>query len=565
MSQAFSLVRRHLALLVVALAYVWSAVGVYMLRSTEIAPELTTLRIAHWQLETGVRDALQEMAAEYQKRHPNVRIIQEAIPETAYGQWVTTQLIGGTAPDMIQIGAGLPPHIWIAYQNRYCIPISGILDKPNPYNEGTDLEGVPFRETMKDGMRRSYVSELQEYYSFPLCQAGVRIFYNKDLLRKLTGRDEVPTEYREFLKVCEEIAQHTDAGGKPYVPIACSRYHFHHWDSFMFRPVTHAALSDVDLNRNGLSDKEEFFVAIKTGRLDFHHPAFLAFFTMVREVSRYFQAGYTGLGRDEAVFQFAQQRAVFITTTSFDYLSLVEQAEGLFEIGVMDFPVPAPDDPYYGGIVEGHNYESVIPGFSFGITHTSKHPEEVLDFMLFMAGQKQNERFCRIVGWIPSVVGAESSPILKIFEPHLEGAYDVLRLELYGETWIKWLQLYSLYQVQQISCEELLEQFEPFYKEQGMRDFNECLDDWTRVMLKDERLLAVMRIEAMAADGQQSQAGWLKYLKIIRDRMVRKNVARNRLLSILNDNDSRESLGSYEYRPEALRNVRDRLRSKMKK
>ena len=39
---------------------------------------------------------IDEMAREYRKTHPNVVIVQDAIPEGTYGQWVSTQLMGGT-------------------------------------------------------------------------------------------------------------------------------------------------------------------------------------------------------------------------------------------------------------------------------------------------------------------------------------------------------------------------------------------------------------------------------------------------------------------------------------
>ena len=50
--------------------------------------------------------------------------------------------------------------------------------------------------------------------SIPLAQFGSRVFYNRDLLRKLTGLEEPPDEYRAFLKVCETIRSQTNEFGK---------------------------------------------------------------------------------------------------------------------------------------------------------------------------------------------------------------------------------------------------------------------------------------------------------------------------------------------------------------
>jgi len=144
--------------------------------------------LGHWQLETSVREALDQLAAEYSEYRianglPRVEIIQDAIPDTIYPQWLTTQLMGGTAPDLIEVGLGaMPPHLWLQYYNRYFIPLTPYVNSPNPHNAGTDLVETPLRSSFKDGMRASYVEEMQEYISVPLSQFGVRIFYNKDLL-----------------------------------------------------------------------------------------------------------------------------------------------------------------------------------------------------------------------------------------------------------------------------------------------------------------------------------------------------------------------------------------------
>jgi ABC-type glycerol-3-phosphate transport system substrate-binding protein len=77
-----------------------------MRRREAAAVDTVTIRIAHWQLEAGAREGLAEAAAEYEKLHPHVRIIQEAIPESTYGQWMSTQLMGGTAPDIVRRNGG---------------------------------------------------------------------------------------------------------------------------------------------------------------------------------------------------------------------------------------------------------------------------------------------------------------------------------------------------------------------------------------------------------------------------------------------------------------------------
>lgn len=550
---------KYFALIMIALVYLWSMVAIAVYRAAEAPADAIVLRIGHWQLEASVREMFEEMAKQYREINPNVYIVQDAIPEMVYAQWATTQLMGGTAPDMLQVGGMIPHHLLVQYYNRYCERLTPYVNEPNPYNKGTSLEGVPLRSTFKDGMRGAYVEEMQEYISIPLSQFGVRVFYNRDLLRELTGLDEAPREYRAFMAVCEEIKRHKDADGKPYIPIASSRYHLPMWEGMMLDPLTFGIMRVADFNRDGFVGNNELFVAFKTGRIDFMHPSIRLRFQMLWELSEQFQAGYTGLTRDEAVFLFAQERAVFMTTGTWDARSLQEQADGKFEIGVMDFPRPTRDDPEYGIVMEGPLYERVQGGFPFAIVRTSKHPEIALDFLLFLAGKRQNEELNRIVGWIPSVVDTELDPLLAAFDPNLKGVYGNFNVNLGGETWIRWLQLYSQFQIHQLSYEDLASTYEAFYKEYGLKDLNEQNKDWRRGMVNNEQFLAGIRSLALQTKGADAESQWIKYRTLTAARQIWPEINRARQDRLLERGPELDAVGPYEYSPEVLDRVRKRL------
>ena len=63
------------------------------------------VRIGHYMLQSGLRDALQDVIGEYERRHPEVHLVQVPVPERVYLQFLRTQLVAGTAPDILQIGA----------------------------------------------------------------------------------------------------------------------------------------------------------------------------------------------------------------------------------------------------------------------------------------------------------------------------------------------------------------------------------------------------------------------------------------------------------------------------
>ena len=99
-------VRNLVGVSVLVLAFGWSAVHVAYLGfmkagETTITGDKKIIRFAHWQLEGGIVDALNEACRLYEQLHPDVDVEQIEVPERAYVQWVRTQVVGRTAPDLI--------------------------------------------------------------------------------------------------------------------------------------------------------------------------------------------------------------------------------------------------------------------------------------------------------------------------------------------------------------------------------------------------------------------------------------------------------------------------------
>ena len=550
---------------VVLLAFAWSGFSILFYREhSGPPPGATVIRFGHWQLEASVREAIDQMAVEYRKIHPDVWIVQDAIPDAVYGQWISTQLMGGTVPDIVQVGAFLPDPIWIKYFSRYFLPLKNMVNVANPYNKGTDLAGIPLRKTFKDGMKTGYVNELQDYYSVPLTQFGTRIFYNSNLLYRLTGLAQAPKDYQSFIAACGKISSQKDDKGRPYVPIASSAYHFGSWDGNLFDPLTYGGIRKADFNRDGRVGNDEMFVAVRTGQLDFNYPPYRAKFDMMREVSSYFQTGYTGLSRDEAVFLFAQKRAVFMSTGIWDARSLINQAEGQFSVGIMDFPAPTKDDPKFGAVSEGPIFESPSIGFRFGVTRVSKHPDIAMDFLFFLASQDQNEKLNLTIGWIPCVIGAETDPFFAPFEPHLEGVYGAFSPTLGGETAVKYGQLLSAYQIGAIDYDTFAKDYTAFYKDQGLKDFMEQQRDWRRAMHEGEQFLAGVRSKALSTHGEESESAWVKYRALTAQRQVWPEVDHSRQMKLVEQGVPPSATGPYEYSPQVLEKIKARLRAEKK-
>ena len=140
----------YIAVAVLAVSFSVSLWRVWEVQKIEQADAVATIRVVHWQLEAGFREAFDDIARRFEKVYneetgEQVRIVQNAISERVYKQYVQTQGIGKTLPDLVQLGReeqGSVP--------RFFISNTEVVQQPNPYNKGTDLEDVAWMDTYLD-------------------------------------------------------------------------------------------------------------------------------------------------------------------------------------------------------------------------------------------------------------------------------------------------------------------------------------------------------------------------------------------------------------------------------
>lgn len=383
--------------------------------------ETVVIRFAHWQLEGGLRDAMNELAREYESQNPGVRIEQVAIPERIYPQWVKTQLIGATATDMIQIGKGTDDEVLA----RFFVPLTEIVEFPNPYNRGTELETTRWRDTFVDGMQSAltYRPNLLEYYGIPASMFTVRMFYNRTLWRQLLGDTPTPSSYEEFIALCQRINEVSAARGREILPIAGSQANGPMLINRIVSSQTQRLAQDLTHSRSLKWLATDIALAYLSGEWSVDHPAYTDALTITREIGLSMQPGYQQLGREDATFYFVQGRALMITTGSWDAPSFRAQAP--FEIGVFDIPLPSTDHPRYGRNTLGRASEiEAGTGMSFGITRQSPHFDQAIDFLHYITSKSGNTTFTETSGWLPSVQGVEVPDLVRPFLPYATGYVD---------------------------------------------------------------------------------------------------------------------------------------------
>ena len=156
------------------------------------------IRIAHWQLEPGYREALERIITTYnalpQVKEARVKIVQMSVPGKFYRQWLNVHLMSGTAPDICK--KNNKTMFSGDYTARYFEPLGDYISQPNPYNapkylpQGLPkdlvqtLSANPWHETFTDGMIGGWDEKLQDHYAVPTSFIGpIRLFYNRTMIR----------------------------------------------------------------------------------------------------------------------------------------------------------------------------------------------------------------------------------------------------------------------------------------------------------------------------------------------------------------------------------------------
>lgn len=408
--------RIFLAIMVVAFVVCTVHIARVSFRSDETHDHRKIVRIGHYLLHSGVRDALQEVIDEYERRHPGVHLVQVPVPERTYLQFLRTQLVAGTAPDILQMGAHFTG--MDEMRARYFRTITPEVEEPNPYNAGTVLAGRRWRDTYVDGLdnTEAYSDALRHFYGVPLTVAGVRIFYNLKMLRALTGSERLPQTYAELIALCRQVEEHNRATNERIVPFAGSRM------SALFLMVPLVSGVSQRLYYDMMGDHSlkvtdwGYGLAYLQGRWSFDTPAIKLGYALTRELAQYQKPGFYQLSPSDAAMQFLQGQSLMLTAFVLDVSNLKAQAS--FPIGAAPIPAIEPTDPVYGADVLGPVSElSSKAAANFGITESSPHAAEALDFLRFLGSKPGMEIFIRRSNWLPAVTNVEVPEWMKQMQP----------------------------------------------------------------------------------------------------------------------------------------------------
>lgn len=304
------------------------------------------IRFAFWEPGMGsvVEDAMNEVKDGYEKLHPEVEVEIIAQPVGVYQEWLKNQLAIDDAPEIVSNHTNMLKDLYVA---GYLSEINDAYNQVTPYSDGKLWKDTFNDESMMRAHNSMQGSAYSSMYAIPFFDAGMAVYYNKDIYRELNL--DIPKTWNEYIANCEVIK---NAG---ITPIAMSSQGSS--IDWIIRQVTvglcgQRILSDEQLNFNGdcVITENEIVKAIDTGYFDFrtnteYRQLYCDCLEMVKEYLNYCD---TGNDYDElaAKMLFVSGDAAHLYSGSWD---LREIRNSELNVGVFSFPEITTENGQWAG------------------------------------------------------------------------------------------------------------------------------------------------------------------------------------------------------------------------
>jgi multiple sugar transport system substrate-binding protein/raffinose/stachyose/melibiose transport system substrate-binding protein len=297
-------------------------------------------------------EQMQQIANEFSKQHPQIEVNVQFMIGNSVEENIKPKIAANKIPDLISVNP-----------NSYAAGLAeqGIL---------ADLSESAAWANMLDSLKADWSSGSGKHYGISGGVAATLMYYNKDMFKK-AGITALPTNFDEFLKVCERLKK---AGFTPIV-----------WNGGFPNILGNGPFSFGFAN-NVIAKQPDWKKKISDGSLDLNTPEVADIFSKIKLVADrgYVQPGYMNTGYDEGIKLFTDGKTAMAFQGSWASGMLMNGKD--FKTGVFVPPWNAAG-------------KKVIPvigsetGFAVCETRNKKAAIQFLDFMYGKAfAIQQNKR-----------------------------------------------------------------------------------------------------------------------------------------------------------------------------
>ncbi|TBL78617.1 ABC transporter substrate-binding protein [Paenibacillus thalictri] len=363
----------------------------------------------------------EETVKSYMEQNPNVKIalqLQNFGGVEQHRAWVTTQLIGGTAPDVFTTR-----YIW----DQEDLKKDLLLDLTPYYSKkSAQLGDKTWEDVFPKSVLQRLIGDNKTYASVPTSIDSVRVLYNKDLFAK-AGIQAVPKTWNEFLDAQEKLKK---SGVTPFgFPNTKPGDYNYSWTSRILTEELIAGQYDkMDVNQSGFIEMNEYVRAVDTGMVDITKSPYKDVFPIIKDWSKYWEKGFNGVDFNTSSDMFLRGEVAMIMRTSGQSKEIYESKAKKFEVAA--FPLPYLTKENHPDAVGKLMEIGGVPAGNLAVPKTIK-PDKVdaaVDFMAYVTSSKIQGKLAEKLYRTPATATADIPDNLKGFM----FVGDPMKLNIYG-------------------------------------------------------------------------------------------------------------------------------------
>ena len=303
--------------------------------------------------------AYNEIIAEFEKAHPDIKVTYTAHENQNYATILTTALAGGSGPDIIHTRA---------YGAFESMATPGYLE---PLDGQVDLSGFSADELLGTTLRAA-----GKVYAVPFASQTILVYYNTELLA--ANNIEPPQTFDEFKAAAATLK---DAG---VMPLANGTA-----DGWTVEVMAGAFMP----NFYGA----DFFGEVTAETTDFEDPRYVGALEKILELKEFMPQGYEGV-------DYATMKQLFMSGSAAMFVGGSWEIPGFREANVAFDIMPAP-----AAEAGAPRMVSTWLDGGYAVNAASENKEAALEFIRFTASQPFGQMLTDKLANIAAVDGAVSS------------------------------------------------------------------------------------------------------------------------------------------------------------